>query len=100
MKYTLLVSAAVAAILGIGPTSSVHAGEVIMPNGMQLQGISLNGMSLQGTSLNGMSLQGISLNGVIATGVAPNWVTAKKVTRSQTLTDPKVEVVGIKLPPS
>lgn len=98
MKYTLLVSAAVAAILGVDPTSPAHAGE-ITPNGVNLQGISLNGIGLQGISLNGANLQGVSLQGVIATGVAPN-VTAKKVTRSQTLTDPKIEVVGIKLPRS
>ncbi|MFL6839662.1 MAG: hypothetical protein ACJ8FZ_20500 [Bradyrhizobium sp.] len=85
MKYSLLASAAAVAILGLGLTSSADAR-----------------VTANGISPNRVTANGISPNRVTANGISPNRVAAKraKVTRSQILTDPTIEVVGIKLPRS
>jgi hypothetical protein len=95
MKYSLLASAAAVAILGLGLTSSADAR-------VTANGISPNRVTANGISPNRVTANGISPNRVTANGISPNRVTAKraKVTRSQILTDPTIEVVGIKLPRS
>jgi hypothetical protein len=85
MKYSLLASAVAVAIAGLGLASSADAR-----------------VTANGISPNRVTANGISPNRVTANGISPNRVAAKrpKLIRSQIVTDPTIEVVGIKLPRS